>query len=42
VQGSPEQKSDAAMALIMAPGGTISGQADEADMSDFLAQLRYL
>jgi phage terminase large subunit-like protein len=35
-EARPEQKIDAAVALIMALGRTISGQADEPDISAFL------
>jgi phage terminase large subunit-like protein len=38
----PEQKIDAAIALIMALGRTISGQAGEPDMSAFLADPIFL
>jgi phage terminase large subunit-like protein len=38
----PEQKIDAAVALIMALGRAISGQAEEPDMSGFLADPMFL
>jgi phage terminase large subunit-like protein len=38
----PEQKIDAAVALIMALGRAIIGQEDEPDISDFLADPVFL